>query len=135
LSGLLYVPLLALLLIAVSRQAQQVDYRQLTGQRAEQVVQAVERYYEREGRYPATLDEVTVWPSRALPGPVILYGQAWCYDGGPDYYRLGYIDREHWSAPHRIPRLYHAVGEFPDLERLCGARGVYQYSHEAEGEQ
>ncbi len=134
LSGLLYVPLLALLLIAVSRQAQQVDYRQLTGQRAEQVVQAVERYYEREGHYPATLDEVTVWPRRGLPGPVILYGQAWCYDGGPDYYRLGYIDREHWSAPHRIPQLYNAVGELPDLERLCGARGVYQYSHEAGGQ-
>jgi hypothetical protein len=135
LSGLLYMPLLALLLIAVSRQAQQVDFRQLTGQRAEQVVQAVERYYEREGRYPATLDEVTVWPRRTLPGPVILYGQEWCYDGGPDYYRLGYIDREHWSAPHRIPQLYNAVGELPDLDPLCGVRVVYQYSHEAEGEQ
>jgi hypothetical protein len=134
LSGLLYMPLLALLLVAVSHQAQQVDYRQLTNQRAEQVIRAVERYYEREGRYPATLDEVTVWPRRRLPGPVILYGQAWCYDGGPDYYRLGYIDREHWSAPHRTPQLYNAVGELPDLERLCGVRGVYQYSHEAGGQ-
>jgi hypothetical protein len=135
LSGLYYMPLLALLVIAVSYQAQQVDFRQLTNQRAQQVVQAVERYYEREGRYPATLAQVTAWPRRTLPGPVILYGQEWCYDGGPDYYRLGYIDREHWSAPHRIPQLYNAVGDLPDLDPLCGVRVVYQYSHEAEGEQ
>lgn len=35
----------------------------------------------------------------SLPGPVIIYGQDWCHDGGDDYYRLGYVVCEHWSGP------------------------------------
>ena len=52
-------------------------------------------------------------------GLCIIYGQDWCYDGGEDYYRLGYVYREHWSDPPTIGRIYKTKGEAPDLHDMC----------------
>ncbi len=81
--------------------------------------QAVESYYNREGRYPQSLRQLVPWYVAWLPGPVIVNGQDWCYDGGDGYYRLGYVDRNHWSAPDWFGRLYNAVAAPPDLPPLC----------------
>jgi hypothetical protein len=48
-------------------------------------------------------------------------GQAWCYDGGANYYRLGYVYREHWSDPRLSGRLHQLKGELPELGGLCEA--------------
>jgi hypothetical protein len=106
-------------MIAVSARAQQVDFRQLTEERAERVTQAIESYYAQEGHYPKDLGQLTPRHALWLPGPVIIYGQDWCYDGGNSYYRLGYVDREHWSDPRLIGRIYKTKGDVPDLHGMC----------------
>jgi hypothetical protein len=118
-TGFLYSLLILGLMIAVSARAQRVDFRQLTEERAERVTQAIETYHAREGHYPQDLRQLTPWYVLSLPGPVIIYGQDWCYDGGEDYYRLGYVYREHWSDPPTIGRIYKTKGEAPDLHDMC----------------
>lgn len=118
-AGLLFLLLISGLLITVSAIAQRVDFRRLTEERAESVSQAIERYYELNGRYPQDLQELTPRYLLSLPGPVIIYGEAWCYDRGDGYYRLGYVDRDHWSDPRLIGRIYKTAGELPDLQRMC----------------
>ena len=118
LAGGLYV-LLIPVLIVVSTIAQQVDFRQLTEERAERTRRVIETYYAREGRYPQDLRQLTPRYSLSLPGPFIIYGQDWCYDGGDEYYRLGYVTREHWSDPRLVGLIYETVGEMPEPERIC----------------
>lgn len=57
----------------------------------------------------------------ALPEPVIIYGQNWCYESGDGYYRLGYVDREHWSDPRLIGRIYKAEGQTSEQSLMCEA--------------
>lgn len=118
LAGGLYV-LLIPALIVLSTYAQQVDFRQLTEERAERTRVVIESYYAREGRYPQDLRQLTPRYSLSLPRPVIIYGQDWCYDGGNEFYRLGYVYREHWSDPRLVGRIYETVGEMPDRDRIC----------------
>jgi hypothetical protein len=118
-TGFLYSLLILGVMIAVSARAQGVDFRQLTEERAERVTQAIESYYAQEGHYPQDLGQLTPWYVLSLPGPVIIYGQDWCYDGGDDYYRLGYVYREHWSDPRLIGRIYRTKGDVPDLHGMC----------------
>ncbi len=118
LAGFLYSLLIPVLMIAVSARAQSVDFRQLTEERAGRVNQAIETYYARKGRYPKNLRQLTPGYALSLPGPVIIYGQDWCYDGGDDYYRLGYVYREHWSTPFLIGQIY-KTNQAPDLDRIC----------------
>jgi hypothetical protein len=118
LAGFLYL-LLIPALIAVSARAQRVDFRQLTEARAGRTSQAIEAYYAREGRYPQDLRRLIPGYVLSLPGPVIIYGQDWCYDGGEDYYRLGYVYREHWSDPLLTGHIYATRGEAPALPGMC----------------
>lgn len=113
--------LLPLLVIGTAVLAWQVDFRELTETRAERVSRAVVAFQQREGRYPASLRELTPRTMLTVSEPVILFGQDWCYDGGSDYFRLGYVDREHWSSPYLTGHLYAAAGDTTDLTRLCAA--------------
>ncbi len=119
LAGPLYTILTTVLLISVSAIAQHVDFHQETARRAERIVQAIETYHAREGRYPESLSQLTPWYIISLPKPMIIYGQDWCYQGGSNYYRIGYIDREHWSNPNLIGRVYKSVGEVPASQSMC----------------
>jgi len=136
-SFLLLIPAL----IGIFALSQRVDFRQLTEVRAARVSQAIEAYYNKKGHYPRNLRQLTPWYLFSIPSPVIIYGQDWCYDGGEDYYRLGYIDREHWSAPHLIGRIVQTKGEGPELYGVCEAEAValqkrhpdYPYKYWVEG--
>lgn len=119
LAGPLYTILATALLISVSALAQHVDFHRETTRRAARIVQTIESYYEREGSYPESLSQLTPWYILSLPKPMIIYGQDWCYQSGSDYYRLGYIDREHWSNPNLIGQLYKSVGDVPDIRGIC----------------
>jgi hypothetical protein len=103
-------------LILVSNLAQQVDFRQLTEQRADRLVLAIDSYYQRNQRYPARLQDLSPRYVLALGEPVIIYGQDWCYHSGDDFYQLGYVSREHWSSPILESVVYktqgNPVGEF-----------------------
>ena len=129
-TGFLYSLLILGLMIAVSARAQRVDFRQLTEERAERINQALEAYYAREGRYPQDLRQLVPRYVLSLPGPVIIYGQGWCYQGGKDYYRLGYLDREHWSDPRLFGRVYSAKGHSPLKVDICQpAIDTYRTQH------
>jgi len=121
LAGIAYLLLVPALMIWVSTLAQRVDFRVLTSQRADRVVQAIESFYAREGRYPASLSELTPRFVLSLPEPVIIYGQTWCYESGDGYYRLGYVDREHWSDPRMIGRIFKAEGQPAQQSLMCEA--------------
>ncbi len=121
LAGIAYLLLVPALMIWVSTLAQRVDFRALTSQRADRVVQAIESFYAREGRYPESLSELTPRSMLSLPEPVIIYGQTWCYESGDGYYRLGYVDREHWSDPRMIGRIFKAEGQPAQQSLMCEA--------------
>jgi len=129
LAGFSYL-LLIPVLIAVATRAQRVGFRQLTEARAERATQAIEAYYAQEGRYPQNLQQLTPRYAISLPGPVIIYGQGWCYQGGIDYYRLGYLDREHWSSPILFGRVYSHKGHSPLKVDVCQAAiDTYRAQH------
>jgi hypothetical protein len=129
-AGFLYSLLISALMIAVSARAQSVDFRQLTEERAGRASQAIETFYDREGHYPQDLRQLIPWYALSLPGPVIMYGQGWCYQGGQDYYRLGYLDREHWSSPILFGRVYSAKGHSPLKVDICQpAIDTYRAQH------
>jgi hypothetical protein len=118
--GLLYLLFMPFLLLTVTAIAQRVDFRQLTEDRAARVSQALEAYYDQEGHYPQDLRQLTPQYILSLPAPVILLGQTWCYDVGEDEYRLGYVDREHWSDPRLFGHTHSAKNdEAPHLPPLC----------------
>jgi hypothetical protein len=117
--GPAYALLITAAVIAVSARAQRVDLSQLTEARAGRASRAIERYYAREGTYPPDLRQLIPRYVLSLPGPLIIYGQDWCYDGGADGYRLGYVYRAHWSDPRLIGRTYRATGNAPDPGPIC----------------
>ena len=106
-------------MIGVFNLAEQIDFRQLTNQRAEHVSRLIENYQTKVGYYPENLQELTPWYLFSLKGPVIIYGENWCYDSGEDYYRLGYINREHWSSPNLIGQIHKSKGQITSLNRMC----------------
>jgi hypothetical protein len=116
--GFLYL-LMIPVLIGLFNLAEQVDFRQLTHERAEHVSQLIESYQGKSGHYPKSLQELTPRYALSIPGPVIIFGQDWCYDGGENYYRLGYVYRQHWSDPRLIGKIYKTRGELPDLQPMC----------------
>lgn len=121
-AGLLFAVLMPVGLIAVTVGAQRVDFRDRTAARAERIGRAIESYYEREGHYPESLGDLIPRDTLYLPGPVIIFGQPWCYEGGGQSFRLGYVDREHWSDPRLAGRVALSVGETTTMSPICAAQ-------------
>jgi hypothetical protein len=119
--GLGYAGLALALTIAVFWSAKSVDYRALTEARAGRIAKALEAYHTRHGSYPESLRQLTPRTMLAIPEPVILHGQDWCYQGERDAYRLGYINREHWSSPELYTTIAISQGPISGEPELCGA--------------
>jgi len=81
-----------------------------TEYRAEKIDKAIQHYYEKNNEYPQALSELTPWYLLYIPNPVIIPGQDWCYEGGIDHYRLGYVYREFFSMPASV-RVHSFAGE------------------------
>ena len=90
----------------------------LTEKRAERIDRAVQRFFERNDRYPAQLADLTPWYLWRIPEPVIIPGQTWCYEGSEEHYRLGYVYRQYFSTPASV-RVHAAKGEPPDPAWAC----------------
>jgi hypothetical protein len=120
-AGLLYLLLLPAMVYAVSRQAQQVDYRQLTEQRARRVDGAIRAYYAGQGHYPPSLHDLTPRYLLYVPSPLILIGQGWCYQGSDDSYQLGYVTHESWMSRHVSGQLVGARGDAGPFGPICAA--------------
>ena len=63
----------------------------LTEVRAARVDQAIADYYQDNQLYPADLTQLTPRYLLYLPPPVVVRRGSWCYQGGADFYRLGYV--------------------------------------------
>lgn len=85
----------------------------VTEARAARLQAALERFRAKTGRYPADLGALVPGEVWWLPKPMILPDQKWCYEGGPDYFRLGAVYREHWSTPFLEMRVYASAGDPP----------------------
>jgi hypothetical protein len=117
--SLAYALIVPGMLILVSTLAQQVDFRQLTEQRAERLVLGLEYYYRKNARYPERLQDLTPRYVLSLREPVIIYGQDWCYHSGDTSYQLGYVSKEHWSSPNLVSVVYKSQGEPVGEFSLC----------------
>ncbi|MBE2224609.1 MAG: hypothetical protein IAF02_23925 [Anaerolineae bacterium] len=115
-----YLLLLPLALIIITRQAQRVDFRQLTYTHAERISQALTAYHAQEGSYPEELRQLIPGYLLTLSEPVIIFGQEWCYEGYGDSFQFGFVDREHWSDPRLFAHHYSESAEnAATLPALC----------------
>jgi hypothetical protein len=94
---------------------------ELTEARAEKIARAIQRYYERQGHYPSRLANLVPLYLLHVPQPMIFRNQTWCYEGGDDYYRLGYVHQPAFGVPpeYIAIRLHAAVGEPPGSSWPC----------------
>ena len=89
-----------------------------TERRAAMIDQAIQRYRQDRGAYPQALSELTPGYLLYLPTPFIIPRQDWCYQGGPAYYRLGYINREYFSTPTSV-EIFASAGQPPEEGWEC----------------
>jgi len=76
-----------------------VNSEQITQGRAERITQAIESYDQQNGSYPDSLNELTPRYLPVLLGPLTGHDQVWCYQGGQDFYRLGYVWYQRYASP------------------------------------
>jgi hypothetical protein len=93
---------------------------ELTRQRAARIDSAVIRFYQDNGRYPSNLAELTPRYQLYLPPPVVVSQGGWCYQGGEEYYRLGYVSGEftYFTQDFDI-EVYTQIGEPPVSSWNC----------------
>jgi len=90
----------------------------VTERRAEMVGRAIQRYYDQHGEYPRALNDLVSRNLVYIPQPIMIPGQTWCYEGGHDYYRLGYVYRQYFSTPASV-RIHASAGEPPSPYWPC----------------
>jgi hypothetical protein len=93
----------------------------LTEARAEKIDRAIQRYYERQGHYPSRLANLMPFHLWRIPQPMIFRDQTWCYEGGDDYYRLGYVHQPGfgWPPDSISIQIHAAKGEPPEPSWPC----------------
>jgi hypothetical protein len=93
---------------------------ELTQQRATRIDSAVIRFYQDNGRYPSELAELTPRYQLYLPPPVVVSQGSWCYQGGEDYYRLGYVSGQFTYFTQNFDiEVYAQAGEPPVSDWNC----------------
>ena len=128
-AGLAFGVLATLVMFGTSEQKWQT-YQSITDGHAARIQQAVESFHARAGRYPSTLGELVPRDLVWVPGPVILQGEDWCYQGSADYYRLGTFYREYFSEPLSF-RIYASAGSPPAGSWACADRlGALKARHD-----
>jgi hypothetical protein len=137
-AGLVFAASVPILVFAAFRQGWDASYHEITERRAARLQRALEQFQDRQGRYPQSLSELVPRDLLAIPGPVILKGEDWCYQGGVDSYRLGAFYREYFSLPLSL-REYASAGDLQDegwecAQRLAEMKARYDPNFSAEGE-
>jgi hypothetical protein len=89
-----------------------------TERRAEKIDNAIQRYYEKNNEYPQTLNDLTPRYIFYIPNPYIIPGLDWCYEGGADHYRFGYVYRQSFSSPASV-RIHSSAGEPSETNWGC----------------
>ncbi len=94
-----------------------------TERRADQIDNAIQRYYEKNREYPQALSDLTPRYLLYIPNPFIIPKQDWCYEGGSDHYRFGYVYRQSFSSPASV-RIRSSAGEPSDTGWGCEDESV-----------
>ena len=123
LAGLAFAVLVTILVFGASNYGWDVSYHAITDARAARIQRAVERFHARTGLYPEELEELIPSDLLWIPGPVILQGQEWCYQGGLGYYRLGAFYREFFSVPLSL-HVYASAGNPLESDWACEGKLV-----------
>lgn len=120
--GVVFPMAITMLLSASISAGMRIDNIAVTEARATQINRAIQRYYQSHENYPPALSHLVPGYLLRIREPVIIRGHGWCYEGGPDYYRLGYVFRPIFSAPASTYRInLYAVGEPPHPHWPCEA--------------
>jgi len=100
-----------------------VDAHAITARRSTRIAGAIQQYHQENGAYPQSLDDLTPQYLPFLVGPLNGRGTRWCYQGGADFYRLGYIFyQRYYDAtfhPFSEIKVLGASGEAPDGAWMC----------------
>lgn len=93
---------------------------ELTEHRAAQVDQAVKRYFQEHNSYPADLAALIPRYLLVQLPPVVVRQGGWCYQGGQDYYRLGYISGKFtYSRADFVVKVHAQAGNLPEGGWFC----------------
>jgi hypothetical protein len=95
----------------------------ITEHRAEKINQAIQSYYESHGEYPNSLWALFPQNLVYIPRPMMIPGQTWCYEGGQNYYRLGYVYRQYFSSQASV-QIHAYAGEPPNSYWPCEAEAA-----------
>lgn len=95
---------------------------ELTERRAERVDRAIQEYYQDQGNYPTSLDELTPRYLLMITPPVVVRQGDWCYQGGEDYYQLAYISGQFtYAEAYFLVKTYADAGNPPPVDPKAGA--------------
>jgi len=131
-SGVLFALIVAVSAYAGFEAGWNVSFPALTEQRAARIAQALERFHQRENRYPQHLNELVPWDLLYVPQPVMFRGEGWCYQGDLDDYRLAAFAHEYFGTPVSLP-VYASAGDpagkpLPCEERLAAMQERYDWT-------
>ena len=101
--GTLYLLFIPIFIFGIYCAGWWIQPHKITSARAARLEKAIELFHQKNGVYPADLKDLTPNYIPFILGPLSGRAQVWCYQGGQDYYRLGYIF---------IQRYYHV--NYPD---------------------
>jgi hypothetical protein len=116
------IVLFAILLSPAMLVPKELPY-QLTEQSARRLEGAIQEYHADQGAYPASLGALVPRYLLLIPEPVTYHTQVWCYDGGKDYFRLGYYDSEKYrygDFASLFVKEFASAGTPPEGEIPCG---------------
>lgn len=124
--GAAYGLLVPALLIAAFVAGWSVSNTAVTEERAQSIENALAGYHQHYGRYPDLLDQLTPgYLPFSLPPAGNNLDRSWCYQSGPDAYRLGYISVK-FILPYRMPDVsvvvLQQVGNPPHITWDCGQK-------------
>ena len=90
----------------------------VTEERAERINRALVAYQQAKGRYPEALQELSPKYLLYVPAQVIIPSEGWCYQGGVDYYRFGFVEREYFDMPTKVS-VFAQAGSPPEAGWDC----------------
>ena len=99
LAALILAMIFAVSFVFAQQMGQSKTWYSLTSDRASEIDHAIEKFQARNGRYPESLSELTPWYILTVPRSFMYRDLSWCYQGGKDFYRFGYIYRPIAYAP------------------------------------
>lgn len=96
--AVVYLVLMPVLLLVSYFAAWTFDPHAITEKQAGRIQEAIEEYSLMANVYPEELGSISPNYLFFIPPPLTARGTAWCYQGGKDYYRLGYVTYQHTSS-------------------------------------